>query len=48
MDQPNKKEQAFTSAKLHKQFLNTNFSVPKIERSKLPHLFVAPPIAGEG
>ncbi len=48
MNQRNKKEQAFTSAKQHKQFLNTNFSVPKIERSKLPQLFAAPPIAGEG
>lgn len=48
MNQPNKNQQTYTSAKQHEQFLNTIFSVPIIERSKLPQLFTVPPIAGEG
>ncbi len=48
MNQTNKKEQTYTSAKRHQQYLNTNFNVPVIERSKLPQLFAAPPIQGEG
>lgn len=43
MNKTAKKEQIYTT-KLHKQFLNTNFSVPVIQRDKLPQLFTAPPI----
>lgn len=48
MNKTIKTQRTFTSAKLHKQFLNTNFSVPVIKREKLPQLFSAPPIANEG
>jgi hypothetical protein len=48
MKQSNEQKAAYTSAKLYKQFLNTNFSVPVIQREKLPQSFSSPPIASEG
>lgn len=37
----------YKTAKSHKQFLNTNFTVPVIHRDQLPQLFTAPPISEE-